>query len=152
MTATLAEKDTKICYVCGEENSLGLHVPFTRDGENGSRAAYTVRPEHVGWPGLLHGGLLFTLMDEAVAWSLYYGGLRGVTAKAETRFRTPVTVGTSLVITASIVERARRLVRARAEAKRDEGNNEIVAELIATMYLLDVAVSTTPDSYDQEQE
>ena len=151
MTANLSEKDTKICYVCGEENPLGLHVPFTRDGENGSRAAYTVRPEHVGWPGLLHGGLLFTLMDEAVAWSLYYGGLRGVTAKSEMRFRTPVTVGSSLVITASIVESARRVVRARAEAKRDEGNNQIVAELIATMYLLDVAVQT-PDSYDQQEE
>ncbi|CAN5465220.1 hypothetical protein BH20ACI3_BH20ACI3_35220 [soil metagenome] len=25
----------------------------------------------------LHGGLLFTLMDEAVAWSLYYGRAPG---------------------------------------------------------------------------
>lgn len=42
-----------------------------------------------------------------------------------------MTVGTSLVITASIVERARRLVCARAEAKRDEGSSEIVAKLTA---------------------
>ena len=151
MTAKVAVKDTKICYVCGEENPLGLHVPFARDGENGSRAAYVARPEHVGWPGLLHGGLLFTLMDEAIAWSLYYGGLRGVTAKAEARFRTPVTVGSSLVITASIMERARRLVRTRAEVRRDEGNNEIVAELVATMFLTDFTIQRA-DSYDPEQE
>ena len=91
----------------------------------------------MGWPDLLHGGVLFTLLDEAVAWALYYKGMRGVTAKAETRYRTPVTVGTQLLITGSITDRSRRLVRARAEAKRQDGNQEIVAELKATMYLID---------------
>jgi len=43
--------------VCGIENPQGLHVPFTRDGDSGSRASYTARPEHVGWPNLLHGGV-----------------------------------------------------------------------------------------------
>ena len=140
MTARLTDKDTKICYVCGDENPLGLHVSFAPDGESRSRALYTVRPEHVGWPGLLHGGVLFTLMDEAVAWAVYYGGLRAVTAKAETRFRTPIPVGASLVITGSLVERARRLVRARAEVQRDDENHEKLAELVATLYLLDDAV------------
>ena len=50
MITNLVEKDTKICYVGGDENPLGLHVSFTRDDENGCRAIYTVQPEHVGWP------------------------------------------------------------------------------------------------------
>jgi acyl-coenzyme A thioesterase PaaI-like protein len=133
----LKEKNTKICFVCGEENPFGLHVTFARDHQDGSRATYEVRPEHVGWPDLLHGGVLFTLMDEAVAWALYYNGMRGVTAKAETRYRNPVAVGTQLLITGSITDRSRRLVRARAEAKREDGDQEIVAELNATMYLID---------------
>jgi acyl-coenzyme A thioesterase PaaI-like protein len=139
VSAKLTDKDTSICYVCGVENPFGLHVPFTRDGDSGSRASYVVRPEHVGWPGLLHGGVLFTLMDEAVAWAVYYSGFRAVTAKAETRFRVPIQVGASLVITGSVVERARRLVRVRAEIQRDDNGHEKVADMVATMYLLDDA-------------
>lgn len=131
----LSDKDES-CYVCGSENSFGLHVPFAPYGENGSRAVYTVRPEHTGWKGILHGGLTFALMDEGLGWALYYQGLRGVTAKTEVRFRSAIRVGTPLVITAVTVERARRIVRARADVRRDDDSNEVLAELSATMYLM----------------
>jgi acyl-coenzyme A thioesterase PaaI-like protein len=131
----LNDKDGN-CYVCGPENPLGLHVSFAPHGEDGSRAVYTVRPEHTGWRGILHGGLTFTLMDEGLGWALYYQGLRGVTAKTEVRFRAPVSVGTPLIITAFVVNRARRLVRARAEVRRDDESQELLAELDATMYLI----------------
>jgi acyl-coenzyme A thioesterase PaaI-like protein len=91
----------------------------------------------------MHGGVLFTLMDEAVAWAVYYSGFRAVTAKAETRFRVPIPVGASLVITGSVVERARRLVRVRAEIQRDDSSDEKVADMVATMYLLDDAAFGT---------
>jgi acyl-coenzyme A thioesterase PaaI-like protein len=129
-------KDTN-CYVCGTDNPGGLHVVFEPDDGNGSRATYTVQPGHVGWPGLLHGGLLFALMDESLGWALIYRGLRGVTAKTETRFRSTVSVGESLVITGSIVECVRNLVRAKAEVRKTNGANQKVAELTATMYLVD---------------
>jgi acyl-coenzyme A thioesterase PaaI-like protein len=139
----LDDKDAS-CYVCGSENPLGLHVPFAPYGENGSRAFYTARPEHTGWRGILHGGLTFALMDEALGWALYYQGLRGVTAKTEVRFRSAVRVGAPLVITASTEGRARRVVRARAEVRSDDADNEVVAELSATMYLM--TESRPPDA------
>jgi uncharacterized protein (TIGR00369 family) len=126
------------CFVCGSDNPAGLHVPFGPAPDGGSRADYTMKPEHVGWPGIVHGGLVFTLMDEAVAWALACAGLHGVTAKAEARFRAPVTVGVPLVITGRIVEQSRRLVRAHAEIRRADGQRELHAELDAVMYLADV--------------
>ena len=131
----LNDKDGR-CYVCGPENAMGLHVPFVPYGEAGSRATYVARPEHTGWKGILHGGLAFTLMDEGLGWALFYQGLRGVTAKTDVRFRAPIHVGTPLVITAFVVERAKRLVRARAEVRRDDETQEVLAELTATMYLI----------------
>jgi acyl-coenzyme A thioesterase PaaI-like protein len=113
-------------------------VRFDRDGETGCRAEYTAQGDHVGWPGLMHGGLLFTLMDEAVAWAVCYAGLRGVTGKAEVRFRRPVTVGSRVAITGSIVDRARRAVRVRAEIRRVDGDAEVVADMEAMMVLTDV--------------
>jgi len=128
---------TKHCYVCGPENPTGLHVPFQPDGENGSRATYTAHNEHEGWPGILHGGLTFTLMDEALGWALYFHGLTGVTARVETRFRQPIPVGTKLTIRAWMVERRRRTIKARAEVRGDTEENPLLAEADATMYLVD---------------
>ena len=134
-TATIGLPDKNDhCYVCGRENARGLKVPFGPDGEGGSRAVYTVQGEHIGWPGLLHGGLAFALMDEALGWCLYYNGLRGYTARAETRFRNPAPVGAPLVVTAKVLGRRRRLVDARAELRLESGG--LVAEVDATMYLV----------------
>jgi uncharacterized protein (TIGR00369 family) len=126
------------CFVCGSENASGLHVRFARDGDDGCRAEYTAHGDHVGWPGLIHGGLLFTLMDEAVAWAVCYAGLRGVTGKAEVRFRRPVTVGSRIVITGRVLDRARRAVRVRAEIRRVDDAAEVVADMDAMMVLTDV--------------
>jgi uncharacterized protein (TIGR00369 family) len=126
------------CFVCGADNASGLHVRFERDGEQGCRAEYVAAADHVGWPNLMHGGLIFTLMDEAVAWALCYAGLLGVTGKAEVRFRQPVTVGDRLIVTAAVVEHARRVVRARAEIRKADPSASIVADMDATMVLTNV--------------
>ena len=129
--------DTSACYVCGPNNAVGFHVPFAPDGERGSRAHYTAIAEHCGWPGLLHGGVVFALLDEALAYALYFQGLFGVTARAETRFRQPVAVGAKLLVRAWILNRRRRLVTARAEIRLDAPDKPLVAEADATMYLQD---------------
>jgi uncharacterized protein (TIGR00369 family) len=121
------------CYVCGSDNSAGLHVQFRPDAAGGSRADYTARPEHAGWPGLIHGGLLFTLMDEAVAWACTYEGTRCVTAKAEARFRAPAKVGMPLVITGRVTFATRRALRATAEIRHGSGAGELIAEMEAMM-------------------
>lgn len=126
------------CFVCGSDNPMGLHVSFARDGEQGCRAEYTAQGNHVGWPGLMHGGLLFTLMDEAVAWAVCYAGLRGVTGKAEVRFRRPVTVGSRLAITGRVINQARRALKVRAEIHRMDEPAELVADMDAMMVLTDV--------------
>lgn len=126
------------CFVCGSDNPTGLHVRFARDGEQGCRAEYTAHGDHVGWPGLMHGGLLFTLMDEAVAWAVCYAGLRGVTGKAEVQFRRPVTVGSRLTITGRVLDQARRALRVRAEIRRTDNPAELVADMDAMMVLTDV--------------
>jgi acyl-coenzyme A thioesterase PaaI-like protein len=86
----------------------------------------------------MHGGLLFTLMDEAVAWAICYAGLRGVTGKAEVRFRRPLTVGSRVAITGRVVDRARRAVRVRAEIRKLDDTTELVADMDAMMVLTDV--------------
>ncbi len=127
--------DTTNCYVCGQANHRGLQVKFERDGEHGSRALYTARAEHDGWPGLLHGGITFALMDEAVAWAAFFQKLRAVTARVETNFKHPIPTGTPLVVRGWTVNRKRRLVTARAEL-RVVDTSDLMADLEATMFLI----------------
>jgi uncharacterized protein (TIGR00369 family) len=139
------------CYVCGLENTAGLRIPFGKDGEGGSRAEYVARPEHAGWPTVIHGGLLFTLMDEAVAWACTYSGRRCMTAKAEASFRVPARVGIPLVVTGRVTRVTSRALRARAEIRIADAAGTLVAELDAMMAIArdrpadGDAASTAPD-------
>jgi acyl-coenzyme A thioesterase PaaI-like protein len=124
------------CFVCGRDNPHGLGIPFAPEGENGSSARYTARAEHAGWPGVLHGGVTFSLMDESLGWALFHQGLRGVTARTETKFKRPILTGTPLCIRGWIIDRRRKIITARAEVRTDDERSELLAETDATMFLL----------------
>ena len=133
----LLGKKSSQCYVCGAENAMGLRVRFGRHGAQGSRGCYTARAEHAGWDGVLHGGVIFALMDEAFGWSLFFQDIASVTARVETRFHRPVPVGERLVVTAEILKQRRCLFEAHAEVRSDGPDDALFAEATATMYLID---------------
>jgi acyl-coenzyme A thioesterase PaaI-like protein len=143
MQTTIAPMYSR-CFVCGAENEHGLRVVFGPAPEGGCRAEYVPSADHVGWPGVVHGGLIFTLMDEALAWALLCAGLQGVTARAQARFRQQAHAGDRLVVTGRIVEQHRRLVRAHAEIRRADDPGDLVAELDGTMYVSDVGEGCQP--------
>lgn len=126
------------CFVCGSENPEGLQIPFERRPKGGCRAEYTAKPTHVGWPDIIHGGLLFTLMDEAVAWASIYAGHQAVTGKAEARFRAPGRVGKRLIVLGWITAASRRGLKAHAEIREDDDNGPVVCELDALMAVADI--------------
>ena len=59
---------TRSCFVCGESNPLGLQLRFHADGDE-VRTRFVPRPEHIGFKGVVHGGLLATLLDEIMVWA-----------------------------------------------------------------------------------
>ena len=130
----LSRKDTSACYGCGESNALGLRVPFSKLGENGSTALYTARREHAGWADVLHGGVTFSLMDEACGWSLFFQNIPAVTARVETRFHKPIHVGTEVVISAWVVRQRRTLYDVHAEIRSRAAPSMLLAEADAVMF------------------
>jgi len=99
------------CHACGRLNSNGLQLRFRRDGEAGVVTTYMPKPEDVGFPGVLHGGILATLMDEAMAWSMYAAErVMGVTAKMEMKYRRQVRLDGELTVRGQIARiRGRRI-------------------------------------------
>ena len=130
----LKREGTNQCFGCGLENPIGLKLKF-ECGDGRAMAEFTSSELHQGWPGFVHGGILFTLLDEAMAYTFYPEGLKGVTAKAEVRFRQPVPIGETLVVEAAIAKRSRRLIESKATISLRDGI--VVAEGKALMYLVD---------------
>ncbi len=84
------------CFGCGESQAHGLHL-VTRAGEGVSvTAEFTVRPAHQGAPGLAHGGVLVSALDETLGSLNWLLRIVAVTGRLETEFVRPVPVGTTL--------------------------------------------------------
>lgn len=86
---------TATCFGCGPENPVGLHLVFVRDGDL-VRAAITLPPEHEGAPGLAHGGIVASILDDMSGAIPRVLGQRAVTAKLEVDFAAPVVIGRPL--------------------------------------------------------
>ena len=74
--------DEGMCFGCGKENPIGLKMDFTRDG-NSLRASFTTGKVHQGWPGVVHGGILACLLDEAMSNAAYAEGIACLTASMQ---------------------------------------------------------------------
>lgn len=138
----LARKDSK-CYVCGPDNPLGLQVRFRQDGPQGTVARYLARPEHGGWNGIVHGGVIFALMDEALGWALYYQNVPSVTARVETKFRKPIPVGANVVVKAWVVKQRKRFFDVHAEIRMENAANTLLAESQGTMCQIEPAEASS---------
>lgn len=90
------------CFACGTQNPIGLKLTFREEGDS-YIANFTPGPEHQGYDGIVHGGIISTLLDEIMARYIYAKGLNGVTAKLEVRFRQPTPIGVPLTISGRIV-------------------------------------------------
>ncbi len=85
------EDNPHYCFGCSKRNPIGLHLSFQmEDGE--VRAPFTPEAEHQGWPGFMHGGLVATMLDEAMGWVTMSHGIWAVTGKINVRYREPIPV------------------------------------------------------------
>lgn len=110
------------CFVCGHANAGGLKLSFDVDRE--ARTLRTAcRPPDVyqSWEGIIHGGLVATLLDEAMGKLAQELGHPALTATLEIRFRRPARVGEAIEVEAAIDGVDRRIIAAKASARGPGG-------------------------------
>ena len=74
-----------------------------------------------GFEGIIHGGIVSTVLDEAMAKAAAVFARKAVTAEMTVRFRLPVQPGQELAIRGWVVELTRRRIRTEASIAYDEG-------------------------------
>lgn len=95
------------CFACGKQNPQGLHLQFAEEGEE-YVTRFTPEPWQQGYPGIMHGGLISTLLDEVMGRYLWQKGITAPTVELTVRFRRPVPIQESVEVRGRIVEQKGR--------------------------------------------
>ena len=126
-------RDYRLCFGCGQDNPIGLKLSFQWDGKTAS-AEFIPTEFYQGWPGLIHGGIIISLLDEAMGYAALFEGRHCVTAKIQVKLNHPVSINEPLIITSSITKRTRKLVEARAVVSSKDGT--LIAEGTGTQFVV----------------
>ena len=126
------------CFGCGDDNPIGLHLTFTPDGD-GVKASFVPGPEHQGFDGVVHGGIISAILDEAMAWATAHAGVWAVTGELRVRFRNPLSIGAPTTVTARVSGSRGRLVTTAADLQLDRDRSPI-ATASATFVKVDADV------------
>jgi beta-phosphoglucomutase family hydrolase len=107
----------QFCFACSQENPIGLKLKPVQDGETVT-AEFTAGKFHQGWGNVIHGGILYTLLDEVTAYAMLCRGIElGVTAKSEIRFRQLAPINQPIRASAWVTRLTKRLVEVRGELR-----------------------------------
>jgi len=109
------------CFVCGEDNPAGLRTTWRLTEDGRARTSFVPTRQQEGWRGIVHGGILAALCDEAMAQRLRLAGIRAVTATLTVRYLKPVPVGASLIVEGELLEERSRACRLRASILDPDG-------------------------------
>ncbi|MBV9616231.1 MAG: PaaI family thioesterase [Ktedonobacteraceae bacterium] len=129
--------DYQLCFACGSRNPYGLHMVFCEDE---GTVVSDVQPheEHQGFPGVIHGGIVAAVLDEALnrtsllterpAWSM--------TARLEVRYRRNVPYGPLLRVRARPGIVRNRLLQATGVLTLADDESIVLAEAQGTFMML----------------
>ena len=106
-----------MCFACGQDNPIGLRIQFHFDGEV-CTAEFTPNENHVGYQDTVHGGIIYTALDDVTANIMYQQGRKAHTARCEIRYRKPARVGETLMLKGWIENERSRLVMLKGEVRR----------------------------------
>jgi len=134
------QPSSRSCFVCGRENPHGLKLEFYNIAPGEVEAHYTVLTHYQGYPGVVHGGIIASMLDEATGRSMMDGSPSGfmVTSQLSIRYRKPVPVGQPLKVVGHAGTRHGRVSKATGEIIGPDG--VILAQAEAVMVDIPAAV------------
>jgi len=115
------------CFACGTNNPIGLKLRFYRQ-DNYICSDVILTGHHVGWQNMAHGGIISTLLDEVMSWTvIYFKKCFSVTRRMQVRYLRPVPVEVPLTVKGVITsDEGQR--RCQAEALLQDQRDNILAK------------------------
>ena len=119
------QPNSRMCFLCGLENPIGLKLKFYTDDDGRCIAHFRPSPEHQGYPGHLHGGIVSALLDETMGRVSAPLNKWAMTARLEIKFRQPVPLDQELTIIGELTRDRSRAYEARGEIQLPDGTTLI---------------------------
>jgi len=99
------------CFACGRQNENGLKLEITETAE-GVRALVAPPIWSQGYNGVVHGGIVATILDEMAVWAAFKKGYKSVTAELTMRIKNAMRVDENYTAAAKVVKTKHRLIEA----------------------------------------
>lgn len=127
--------DNNHCFVCGKNNPFGLHIPVKSCiKDNTVTFTWVPGPNHQSYAGIVHGGILATLLDEAMGYAVMGEKIsrRIVTLEYTLYYRHPTPVGLPLKVVATMGAQRHQVIMARGTILAPDGT--ILVEATGKFY------------------
>ena len=132
------------CFGCGLENRTGLRLKFLMDADKNVVCHLRLAARFAGPPGHAHGGIIATLLDEAMSKSNRARGILAMTRHLEVEYLRPVPLGVPLTLTGRHTGTTGR--RNHTEALLADASGQVLATAKA------VFVTVTPEMLQRHRE
>jgi uncharacterized protein (TIGR00369 family) len=119
------QPNSRICFICGRENDIGLKMTFINDLETQQVWSEIVIPSGFnGYPGVVHGGIVAALLDETSGRALMLNGKNDelfVTTRLEVKYHHPTPTDQLLRVVGWIIKRTSRFAHVAGEIRLADG-------------------------------
>lgn len=135
MSEDVRIEEARTCFACGTDNPIGLKIPFSLDDDGQCHGVFTPNENHVGYQNTVHGGILFSALDDVMANVMYLANRKAHTARCEIRYREALEVGQTITLRGWIETERRRMVTLKGEARRQD-DGVVIADCEAKFMLV----------------
>ena len=118
------------CFGCGADNPIGLRLQYRRIGD-AVVTEFTPGDEHEGWPDIVHGGIITTLLYEVMENFAYRNGTVAMMRSMHTSFRRPAKTGRRITATARLEVSSDHEMSVTGNLTQDKLIAEGTAQLVA---------------------
>ncbi|MEA2104933.1 MAG: PaaI family thioesterase [Candidatus Cloacimonadota bacterium] len=129
----MPEKIENYCFGCSQENPIGLKLKFSH-ANNETITEWKPTREYEGFPGILHGGIIATIIDEVMAKAIENMGIWAVTVEMNVQYLKKTEIGKKLIARARFVEKRKKILYLKAEILNEQG--EVTANGIGKYFFI----------------
>ena len=128
------QPNSRMCFICGVQNPVGLQMKLYNDLDHQQVISTVIVPEHFqGYPGVVHGGIVATMLDEVTGRALLLDGRDDnlmVTVKLEVKYRQPTPTLTPLTVIGRVLNASGSRARVCGEIQLPDGTVTAESEAI----------------------
>ncbi len=107
------------CFACGSNDETGLGLKFYKNEDGAVFGNFFADPKYEGYSGIIHGGIIATLLDSAMTHCLLMKGVPALTGRLSIKYSTPIRTGTVVKLEARVVDQLHEVFILEGEALVD---------------------------------